>query len=231
MVDVDKAVIARLKIGGTNLEVLVDCDKALELKDGKEVDMSEVLASDNVFFDAKKGQLASETKIEEVFETTDINVVAEKIIKKGDVQVTADHKNKEIEEMKTRILKKIHINAIDPKTNTPHPINRLELAFEEAKIKINEHKSEDEQMQEIVSKLKSILPLKIETLEVQLIIPADYAQKSYPTVKNFGKIIKDEWKSDGSWMCYIEMPAGLKNDIVDQIASMTKGEALVRFKE
>ena len=34
MIDINKAVIARLKKGGENFEVLVDCDKAIEFKSG-----------------------------------------------------------------------------------------------------------------------------------------------------------------------------------------------------
>lgn len=231
MVDVDKAVIARLKIGGTNLEVLVDPELALEFKQGKDVDLNEMLASEKIFFDAKKGQLASESRIKEIFETDDMLEAVKRIVKKGDVQVTAEHKNKELEEKKKNIMHKIHINAIDPKTGSPHPMSRLELAFDEAKIKIDVHKSADQQMQDIIKKLRTVMPIKIESVEVQLIFPPEYAQKSYPTVKEFGSIKNEEWRKDGSWMCYIEMPAGLKNDLVDKVNSVTKGEALIRFKE
>lgn len=229
MVDVDKAVIARLKIGGTNLEILVDSENALLFREGKDIDMSEILASDKVFFDAKKGLLASETKIEEVFQTTDINEVAKHIIKKGEVQVTADHKNKLLEQKRVRIIQMIHRNAIDPKTGNPHPVQRIELALEEAKIKIDEHKGAEQQMQEIVKKLRVVIPIKIESVTASITIPPSYAAKSYPSVKEFGSIKKEDWLRDGSWNAVIEMPAGMKNDLVDKLNSLTKGEVDIKF--
>ena len=54
----------------------------------------------------------------------------------------------------------IHANGIDPKTNLPHPLQRIENALEEANVKIDEHKSEEKQVEEIVRKLQPILPIK-----------------------------------------------------------------------
>ena len=41
MVNVDKAVIARLKTHGSNFEILVDCDNAIAFKGGKIDDIKE----------------------------------------------------------------------------------------------------------------------------------------------------------------------------------------------
>ena len=59
MVDVDKAVIAKIKKKGETFEVLVDCDKALDFKEGKAT-LDEALATEEVFKDSKKGLHASE---------------------------------------------------------------------------------------------------------------------------------------------------------------------------
>ena len=67
MVSVDEAVIARLKSHNQNFEVLVDCNNAIALKHGKEIDMKDVLATAKIFTDAKKGLEASETAMSQVF--------------------------------------------------------------------------------------------------------------------------------------------------------------------
>ena len=54
MVDVDKAVIARIKKEGHTFEILVDCDKALEFKKGKSMGIDEVVATDDIFTDVKR---------------------------------------------------------------------------------------------------------------------------------------------------------------------------------
>ena len=50
MVDVDKAVIARLKKGGKQFEIKVDCDKALEFKEGKNVSSAAKISQVCVFY-------------------------------------------------------------------------------------------------------------------------------------------------------------------------------------
>ena len=57
MGDLDKAVIAKLKIRENNFEILVDCEKALELRSGKKVDIEDVLATRDIFSDVKKGNM------------------------------------------------------------------------------------------------------------------------------------------------------------------------------
>jgi ribosome maturation protein SDO1 len=228
MVKVDEAVIARLKIQGTNLEIMVDSEKALKLKGGENINVEDVISVQKVFFDAKKGQLASETKIKEIFDTDDFFKVAKEIIINGEVQITAEYKNKLFEEKKKRIMHKIHTYCMDSKTGNPIPLARLELAFEEAKIKISEHKDEESQIEDIVKKLRSIIPIKMEFIELKINIPSIYAAKSFPIVKEISKIKKENWLNDGSWDCLIEIPAGMKNDVFDRLNSLTKGEIEIK---
>ncbi len=231
MVDVDKAVIARLRISGTTLEILVDSEKALKFKEGENIDIQEIVSTQKVFFDAKKGQLASENKIQEFFGTTNFFEVAKEIIKKGDIQVTAEYKNKLFLEKKQRIINKIQTYCIDSKTGNPIPLTRLELAFEEAKIKISEHKDDDSQIADIIKKLRSIIPIKMEFVNLKINIPSIYAAKAFPLVKEISKIKKENWLNDGSWDCLIEVPAGLKNDVIDKLNSITKGEVEIKIVE
>ena len=130
MVSVDEAVIARLKSHNQNFEVLVDCNNAIALKHGKEIDMKDVLATAKIFTDAKKGLEASETAMSQVFQTTDMEEGARQIIKKGEIQLTAEYRNELKEIKRKQIINIIHRNGVDPKTHLPHPINRLENAME-----------------------------------------------------------------------------------------------------
>ncbi len=229
MVGVDEASIARLKIGGTNLEILVDSESAIRMKEGEDLDIRDILASDKIFFDAKKGMLASTSKIKEIFDTDDTYEIAKRIILEGDVQLTKDLKNKKLEEKKKRILQIIRQNSIDPKTGSPIPESRIQLAFEEANIRIDEHKKEEEQVDKIVRKLRTILPIKFERSDVQIVVPANFAAKGYPLVASIGSIKKEEWLDDGSWKCIVEIPAGLRMDLMDRLNSLTHGEAEIKI--
>lgn len=229
MVDVDKAVIARYKDGDVFFEILVNSELALEFKSGKEIPINDILAVEKVFFDAKKGLAASENRLKTLFETDDIYEIAKEIIKKGEIQLTTEYKAKLLEEKRNKIITAIQINGIDPRTNLPHPRNRIELALDEAKIKINDHKSVDKQVEEIVKKLRPILPIKVSKSKLEVIVPAEYAGKAYAGITSSGKVLKDNWNNDGSLSVTIEVPAGIRNDVIDKINSLTKGNNDVKI--
>ncbi|RLE51910.1 MAG: ribosome assembly factor SBDS, partial [Candidatus Methanomethylicota archaeon] len=117
----DKAVIARLSAFGEHFEVLVDPDLAWAIKSGKSASIKEALISDLVYKDARKGLKASDESLKKVFKTTDVLKVAEEIIKKGDLQLTAEQRRALIESKRRQIIDFIAKNCVDPKTGTPHP--------------------------------------------------------------------------------------------------------------
>ena len=223
----DKLNLARIKKFGQNFEISVDPDLALKFKKGELDNLREVLHSDQIYSDAKKGQVVSPEKLVEAFKTDDPLKVAEIIIKEGEIQLTSEHRGKEREQKLKQLINKIHQMSVDPKTNLPHPANRIDAALEEAKIKLDEHKSLEEQFDDIISKLRPILPIKIEMKKMTITIPSLYAGKSYPIVTKQGKVISDDWLGDGSWRVVLEIPAGMQQDLIDTLNSLTKGEVLV----
>src|SRR3989338_1190673 len=228
MIDVDKAVLARLKIGGKNFEVLVDCNTAIELKEGKSVDISDVLAAPKIFSNASKGLLASEQELQKLFGSNKVEDVARQIIKNGEVQLTAEYRKKLREEKKRRIIDIIHRNGVDPRTKLPHPPQRIENAFDETRIHIDEFRPAEEQAKEIIKKLRAVLPITFEKREIAVKLPSQYAGSAYQHIRKFGEIKKEEWQNDGSLIIIIEIPAGLRNEFVDKLNSLTKAEAEIR---
>ena len=198
MEDVDKAVVARITREGHNFEILVDCEKALILKSGKDVDIEDVLATTNIFSDVKKGKHAA--NLEKFFGTEDAFAIARKIIKDGEIQLTTEYKAKVREEKRRKIVDLIHRNAINPDTNLPHPPQRIMNALEEAKIRIDEYKSAEEQVKDIVTKIRPILPLKYELREIAIKIPAAFAGKTLGVIKQYGKVLKDEWQKGKEYL-------------------------------
>ena len=224
MIPLDKAVTARLNSHGLNFEILVDCEKAVELKQGKQIPLDEVVVTFDVFKDIKKGLHASENDLQKVFLTQEKNAIMIKIIKEGEIQLTQEYRNKLREEKKRMIINLIHRYSINPTNNLPHPPSRIEAALEEAKVKIDEFKSADEQIKEIISKIKVVLPIRYEIREIQIRIPAKFAGKSYSTLKQYGTILKDNWQDDGSLLATLEIPAGLSTELFDKLNSLTHGE-------
>jgi len=229
MVDIEKAVIARLKTHGQDFEILVDCDNALKLKSGEDVSFNDILAAEQVFSDAKKGLAASETRMQTIFETTDIKEIAKKIIQKGEIQVTAEHRSKLRDQKMRKVLDLINMNGIDPRTKLPHPRNRIELAFEEAKIRVDDSRSAEDQIERIIKELRPILPIKFEKKKIAVKIPALHAGKGYSVLQNFGNIVQEDWQSDGSYACVLHIPAGLQNELIDRVNKLTHGDVEVKI--
>ena len=223
MVDVDKSVIARYKTQGKNFEILVDCENAIAFKTGSNINLNDVLTTEEIFEDVKKGKHASEIDMKKIFSTEDKKKICEQIIRKGDVQVTAEYQRKLRDIKVKQIIDLIHRNAIDPKTGNPHPPQRIKNAVEEAKIRIDNYKSAEEQIQDIISQLKTILPIKFEVRTLMIKVPAQYAAKSYNSLKLYGKLLKEEWQNDGSLVVNIELPAGLQEDLFSKLNNLTHG--------
>ena len=222
MVDVDKAVIAKLKKDGKEFEILVDCDKALEFKAGKPVSLSDVVAVDDIFKDVKKGEKASEHDLQSIFKTTDVQKISTLIIKEGLVQLTKEHLAKQREEKRKQIITIIHRNAVDPKTGIPHPPQRIESAMMEAKVHIDEHKSAEMQIDDIMKKIQMILPIKFEKKKVQVIIPAQYSGLCYNVLKTYHA--SEEWMDNGNLKGVVEHPAGIVDEFFGKLNSLCHGE-------
>jgi len=216
--------VAKLKKGGQNFEIDVDPNMAIAFKEGKNVGIADVLKVEQIFSDVKKGMLASETQMKQIFGTPDVFEVAKIIIDKGELPLTAEYKNKLREEKRKQIINIIHRNGVDPQTHIPHPPDRIANAMEEVKFKVDEFKPIQQQMQEALKKIRVVLPIKFEVKEIAIKIPAAYAAKSYSVVNSFGKILRDEWQKDGSWIVVLEMPAGLEEDFYDKVNAMCHGE-------
>jgi len=217
--------LARIKKGGQLFEVILEPDKAVELKEGRPVEIRDVLRSENIFSDAKKGLLAPQHLFEPSFGTSDPLKVAEVIIREGEVQLTAEHRRRVREQKLRQIIEIIHRNGVDPRTHLPHPIARIESAMEEAKVRIEEFKKPEEQVSRIVSEMKIILPIKLEVAEIEIHIQnGQDAARAYPTVRGNSTIIKDEWLNDGSWKGLVEIPAGLSEEFFARLNKITKGE-------
>jgi len=220
-----KTIIARYVSMGERFEILVDPHLAWKFKRGEPVDLNDILISDIIYKDAKKGLKASEESIRKVFATSNIKTIASIIIKNGTLQLTAEHRRELIEAKKRKIINFISKNCIDPRTNLPHPPKRIELAMEEVGIPIDPFKPAEEQALDIIKALRKILPLKIARITIRVRFPPFCAGKAYGFVSKYGSILKSEWLQDGSWLCEVEMPAGLQTTFISKVNEISKGSA------
>ncbi len=223
MVSLDEAVVARYKKDDDHFEILVDPYAAADILEGKEVNILNNLAIDAVFEDAKKGDHASEESIQKVFGTDNIEDIAKKIIKKGNIQLTTEQRTKMQKNKKNRIVETIARNAMDPKTKSPHPRQRIELAMKEAGIHIDPFKPVSEQVKLIIEALRPIIPISLDQVRISVKIPAEQIGKAYGTIRNYGSLEREDWQSDGSWVGIIKLAAGRQTQFYEKINDVTKG--------
>ncbi|MDR2708152.1 MAG: ribosome assembly factor SBDS [Nitrososphaerota archaeon] len=219
----EKFTVARLTKDDEHFEVLVKPQKALEYHNGKIFSITDVLAAETIFSDANKGTRVSEEIMKKVFKTIDPLKIADEILKKGTLQLTTDQRRKMVEDKRRQIIDFIARQAVDPKTNLPHPPARIENAMEQIRYSIDPYKPVEEQAKDIVKLLRPILALKIEQVTVAIKIPSQYASRAYGTIKNFGVLKREEWRGDGSWYGELEMPAGAYASVLNKLGDVTKG--------
>jgi len=219
--------VARFSFEGEKFEILVKPDPALEYKLGKKKDISSILVSDEIYTDSGKGTKPSTEKLLKAFKTEDLTEIAQIIMQKGDLNLTTDQRRKMIDDKRKQIVEFIVKTYVDPRTHLPHPPLRVEQAMKDGRVSIDPQKNVEEQVKEIVEKLRSIIALKSENLNLEITIPAQYASQSYAVLKSVGSLKKEEWQNNGSLKAILEIPAAARPNVIDRLGSITKGSASV----
>jgi ribosome maturation protein SDO1 len=215
----------RLSMDGEHFEILVHPDPALDFKFGRNVDISQVVAVEEVYSDANKGLRVSEDKLTKHFKTKDFMQIAEIILRRGDLNLTTEQRRRLVEEKRKQIVSSIARNFVDPRTGLPHPPLRIEQAMAEIRVSIDPFKDVAEQTKVVVDELRPILPLKSEKIRLLIKVPAQFSAQSFGALKGVGDIIKEEWGVDGGLTIIIEIPAGVHMTLLDRLGSLTKGTA------
>jgi len=213
--------LARIKQKGKHFEIIVDLDKALSFKKGEPI--NDFLEGNEIFSDSKKGMKAPVSDLKESFGTDNIQEIAEKIVKSGEVLLTQDHRDEEKEKKYKQVIDFLVNNSIDPQTSNPITGDRIKSALEQAHINIKNIPIEN-QITDIVEKINKIIPIKIETKKVKMTIPAIHTGKIYGLVNQYKE--KENWLSNGDLEVIINVPSGIIIDFYDKLNSATHGSVL-----
>ncbi len=210
---------------GERFEILVHPDPALDFKFGKDIEVSQVVAVDEIYSDASKGLRVPNDKLTKHFKTDNFLQIAEVILRKGELNLTTEQRRRLVEEKRKQIVSTIARNYVDPRTALPHPPLRIEQAMAEVRISIDPFRDAGEQTKIVVDQLRIILPLKSERIKLLVKIPAQYSTQSFGALKGVGEILKEDWGPDGGLTILIEIPAGVHATLLDRLGALTKGSA------
>lgn len=222
VVSLEKAVIARFISSGKKFEILVDANKALELKKGKGVNMNETLAYPAIYRDVRSSEVVSSQELQKAFGTTDVLKIAEKIIKEGEVQLTTEQRRGMVEQKKNQIASIISKRGINPQTNTPHPVQRILNAMEQSGVNVDPFTDAELQIDKVLNAIKVLLPIRFQKVTLQIKIPMQYSGKIHSILKESGSIKQEQWLADGLQVT-IEILAGVQDELTQKIADLTHG--------
>ncbi len=234
MISLDDSVVARLETHGLKFEILVDPELADKMRHGDEsTAIEDAVAALYVYENASHGDKSPEEDLQKAFKTTDFEQIAKQIILKGEIHLTTEQRRHLIEEKRRRVIAFIARNAVNPQTGLPHPVTRLELALEEVRVNFDPFKSVDELVKETVKALRPILPIRFEERKIAAKFPMDYAARAYGAVSGAAYVTmeKNEWQSDGSWICVVKIPAGMQEEFFSLANHAARGDAQLKILE
>mgnify|MGYP001590454248 CR=1 FL=1 len=211
-------VIARIKSKGKQFEISVDFDEAMKVRQGTG-DITRALNSNGIFVDAKKGNAASQAELLAAFGTIDNYTIALQIVKNGEVQKPQEARDAEREARIKRLIDLVVRNAVD-QHGRPYTYERIEKGMHEVHYNVDNRPAE-QQLPEFVGKLKTIIPIKIETKRVKLTIPARFSGQVYGLLKDHKE--SEEWLPNGDLQVIMNLPAGMQLDFYDKLNSVTHG--------
>ena len=216
MVSLDDAVLARLEKGGKRYEALVDPDLVEQWKeDASAIELDDFMAMDEIFHDARAGERPTEEALMNTFQTLEVETILNIILEKGSIQLTTAQRKARVENMRQQIIHHIHSQAIDPKSKSPHPRTRIELALDESKYSVDPFKRLEDQVKDAIAKLKPLIPLSFESVRLAFRIPGSAYGSVSQLLRPYQK--KEQWLENGDWACIVELPAGMKGDMIGQV--------------
>jgi ribosome maturation protein SDO1 len=218
------SVPAKLKKEGKNFEILVDCDLAMAFRKDETIDIKDVVLTETIFTDVKKGIKASENDMHKIFGTDNIFEICSVIVKEGHVSATAEYMRKEREIKKRKLVNLIVVNAIDSKTGRPHPPQRVENALDESHFKIDEGKSAESQVKDAIVAINTILPIRYGVQKMEIKIPAEHSGKVLGVLRKYCDVNSESWGSDGTYIAKVAVPLGMQEQFEFTLNSLTKGD-------
>ena len=96
-----------------------------------------------------------------------------------------------------------------------------------AKSHIDPFKPAEQQVEDILKALKSVLPISMEETKLTVEIPAQYAGRVYGMLKDLGNVSDQQWLNDGSLVVKLTVPAGLRESIYKRLGGLTEGNARI----
>jgi len=214
--------IVSLKQGKKHFEILAKNGAAGKFKEGK-ISAEDAIEIEQVFYDAKKMTKASDADLKGMFGTSDQLECCTKILEKGDYSLSTSERKEKMDQKTEEIMKELILNYRLASSKTPPIREQLEVAFKEAKIKIDTEKPTKNQIADILPKLQPICALEIVETDYVIRFNCKYGSvlsiiKKYAEVKSTKKDAAD------FFVCDVGIPPSKYDELIRAIQKPTEGD-------
>ena len=213
--------VVRLKVGGKRFEVACYKNKVGEYRTNLEKDIDNVLQIHSVFINVSKGQLAPIEDLKQAFKTDDLNVIIERILRKGEIQVGEKERNKQIEMLQKEVVQVIVSKTINPQTKKPYPFQMIEEVLKQIPYVYNPNKNPKQIALELLPKIQEKIPIERVLMKVHIAVP-----KCKIVFEDFMTVETVEKGTDTIITGSIE--PGKYKELVDLVQKETKGAGIVQ---
>mmetsp|Transcript_5243 Transcript_5243/g.5699 ORF Transcript_5243/g.5699 Transcript_5243/m.5699 type:complete len:251 (+) Transcript_5243:59-811(+) len=218
-----KPQIVRFKSGKTVFEILTKPGSVLQYRE-KKITIKDVLVDATIWKNASKAERASEDELSASFGTTDSTKVAETIVDKGTLQVSAKERKEAMDKKKKEIVNYIHKYYLDPKTKAPHPVSRIESALSSVKkFSIDPDAPTDRQVQDLAKALVGILAIKKAEMQATISVKHAAVGQVSGIVHQYCTVNKENYTASGcEWS--VTLVPGDYESLNSMLVKVTKGD-------
>jgi len=225
MVNVDEAFELKYKRNGESFEILVDFEKYKEFKKNPEkINIYDVLADDKIFKDQKKGEIASENLLKEIFNNKTIDEILTEILLKGDCQIPTAYLNKLRKEKKEQVINYIVENATNPQNKSKYTSSMISSEIDKLKFNFDPNINFISQAEDILKLLKKIMPISMDKIIVNIKIPGEFCGNFYGNFRKFGTIKKEYYDNSGNLVMHFEIMESLFDTITTNIKNNSNNQ-------
>jgi ribosome maturation protein SDO1 len=100
--------------------------------------------------------------------------------------------------------------------------------MEQSKAGVDPFRPAKDQVSEILEKVQAVLPISMESVEIEVRVPMQHAGRASAEVRHVAPVKSEEWRSD-AWVAVLEIPAGMQSEVYDTLNRMTGGSAQVKI--
>lgn len=213
--------LVRLKKGKKTYEVMVNEGMVAKFRDGSVNRIDDVVVTPLVFLNASKGTKASAEQLKDAFQTDDVQVVLDLILKKGEAQESAGERKEKLDSKRQEIITIIQKNYVSP-DGRPLPIVRIENALEQIKPRIDVDVDAQRQVTAMFAKLSAAMPMKKSAggMEGTISVPTRLSGSVSSVIRKHATVQRETYGAQTKFEVEIHAYDMLMKDL----ARTTKGE-------